>query len=92
MEPMSDKKISEISTPDVQSTLAGLFKLGFMIVGDSRDFSNDSIQVIMARGLERITWVFPMKKAALSVTTEQGPSYLKISAQDISFDVVVPSK
>ena len=75
-----------------QSTLAGLYDLGFSQIGESRDFTNDSIQVVLARGSERLTWVFPMKKAVIGINTADGASYLQIAPKDISFDVVLPSK
>ena len=74
------------------STLESLFTLGFTVIGDSRDFSNGSTQLVLARGVERITWVFPMKLGKVGVATADGHTYIPVPLDHISFDVVVPFK
>jgi len=79
--------------PQSISTLENLFNLGFTIIGDSRDFSNGSIEVVLGRGHERLTWVFPMKSAKIGITTPEGNSaYIQAPIDHLSFDVVVPPR
>ena len=78
--------------PAMLSTLEGFYNLGFTMIGDSRDFSNNSIQVLLARGHERISWTFPMKAGKVGVTLETGHSYIQVPVSHLSFDVVVPPK
>ena len=77
------------TTPNslASSTLDIFFAAGFTVLGDSRDFSNNSVQVHLARGLERLVWSFPMQKSVVSVPLEGKTSLISIPVKDISFDV-----
>ena len=84
---------NETSDQGVGSTQETLFNMGFTKIGDSRDFTNGSVQVVMARGMERITWTFPFKVAKLGIITpETGSSYIQMPVEHLSFDVVSPIK
>ena len=82
-----------VSVQDSQgSTLEEFFKMGFTILGDSRDFTNGSVQVTLARGHERVTWTFSMKSAKVGVDTPEGASYIQVPIDHLSFDVVFSGK
>ena len=74
------------------STLGVLYSAGFTLLGDSRDFSNSSIQLTFARGQERLVWTFPMKGAVICLDSQAGGVVLNASAEDLSFDVVLSGK
>ena len=83
---MTDQQVTP--SVSVKSTLDVIFSAGFVVMGDSRDFSTDSIQVHLARGPERITWSFPMKKAVASIHDVEGAtSVLSLPVRELSFDV-----
>jgi len=89
---MSEETEAALKEINTGSTLDGLFRMGFTILGDSRDFTNGSIQVTLGRGQERLSWTLPMKVAKVGVDTPEGASYLQIPIDHISFDVVYPIK
>jgi len=71
------------------STIDTLMSMGFSLLGDSRDFTTSSIELTFGRGNERLTWIFPMSKAAICVNAPEGSTVLRAQAEQISFDVVV---
>lgn len=89
---MADEVANAPQAPEYNSTLDGLLSMGFSILGDSRDFSAGSVQMTLGRGNERITWIFPMKKAVVGVDSPQGSTLLQAPVETISFDVLTPRK
>ena len=79
------------SAPNI-STLGVLFSAGFTLLGDSRDFTNSSIQLTFGRGQERLTWTFPMQKAIVNLDSAAGGVILNASAEQLSFDVMIANR